>query len=698
MSVSVRGESRTPEVSDANIANNAFFRSYVDYNRLLIRSAVSLNTLLHQAQFLETEDDAVRVANALSHIENGAFSIAVIGEFKRGKSTLVNALLGSSTLPMDVMPVTASITRIVYDRTPHATLVMRDGTRQEIPLTELSQHITKIDAEAEARASAVREAIIGYPTLFCQNNVEIIDTPGLSDEAAMTRLTLDIIPRVDAAVFVISALAPFSQTEADFLKLLLESVDVGRVFFAVTHVDQLHGSDDVQRLTEGVRQRIHKAVKAIAPHAADQSQIRLFPLSAFQALSAKECRDSGLFSESRFGDLENALGGFLAGDRGAASLSQVMQVVREVASQQEQALEQRIAGLKKLDAEEITQYEGRLSELDGILAASEVHLSDQTNRVEKVAGEISKIIERGRNELLTRVDKSIASLSLSDRYLEDREAREAMVKRELANVVNPRVDELCKKTRETLLAWVHQEDDAFARISGRLDAALADRGTTREKVKVVPRQETCRANIALELIEPELPALSDLADAFNTAFRPSAGVVAEAQGVASKALANDTLQEGWRTVRGWLESDGRWRAEAQIKQTRDQIRERLRRGYAEKTADHIDDLIGTVGFEPKALEAIGNVAGALSGALTRENEHILKLVEWRRVELKIDNTRQNASHLHDLEQLEKMKLEAQQLAVEAERHSQVLAAALRKEDDTSGIGGSNVAVKRARRK
>lgn len=698
MSVSVRGESRIPDVSDAIIANNAFFRSYVDYNRLLIRSAVSLNTLLHQAQFLETEDDAVRVAKALSHIENGAFSIAVIGEFKRGKSTLVNALLGSSTLPMDVMPVTASITRIVYDRTPHATLVMCDGTRQEIPLTELSQHITKIDAEAEARASAVREAIIGYPTLFCQNNVEIIDTPGLSDEAAMTRLTLDIIPRVDAAVFVISALAPFSQTEADFLKLLLESVDVGRVFFAVTHVDQLHGSDDVQRLTEGVRQRIHKAVKAIAPHAADQSQIRLFPLSAFQALSAKECRDSGLFAESRFGDLENALGGFLAGDRGAASLSQVMQVVREVASQQEQALEQRIAGLKKLDAEEITQYEGRLSELDGILAASEVHLSDQTNRVEKVAGEISKIIERGRNELLTRVDKSIASLSLSDRYLEDREAREAMVKRELANVANPRVDQLCKKTLETLLAWVRQEDDAFARINGRLDAALADRGTKREKVKVVPRQETRRANIALELIEPELPALSDLADAFNTAFRPSAGVVAEAQGVASKALANDTLQEGWRTVRGWLESDGRWRAEAQIKQTRDQIRERLRRGYAEKTADHINALIGTVGFEPKALEAIENVAGALSGALTRENEHILKLVEWRRVELKIDNTRQNASHLHNLEQLEKMKLEAQQLAVEAERHSHVLAAALRKEDDTAGIGGSNVAVKRARRK
>lgn len=206
---------------------SASFHSYGDYIRLLIRPAVALTALERQARDLGQVDDAQRLRDTLHRLEEGAFSIAVVGEFMRGKTTVINALLGSSTLPMDVLPATAAITRVVHGHHPEATLVWRDGSSKHVPVEALASYVTKSDEVARARAASIHEAIVAYPTLFWQNNVEIIDTPGLSDKRMMTEIAVQIIPKVDTAVMVISALAPFSQTEASLLGLLLQHIEPG---------------------------------------------------------------------------------------------------------------------------------------------------------------------------------------------------------------------------------------------------------------------------------------------------------------------------------------------------------------------------------------------------------------------------------------------------------------------------------------
>ena len=73
-------------------------------------------------------------ANALneltSDIQEDFFTIVVLGEFKRGKSTLVNALLGEKILPTDVLPETATINAIMHSETPTLSVVMRDGNEE----------------------------------------------------------------------------------------------------------------------------------------------------------------------------------------------------------------------------------------------------------------------------------------------------------------------------------------------------------------------------------------------------------------------------------------------------------------------------------------------------------------------------------------------------------------------------------------
>ena len=71
-----------------------------------------------------------------SDIQNDFFTIVVLGEFKRGKSTFVNALLGEKILPTDVLPETATINAIMYSPVPTLSVVMRDGSEETGEVSE----------------------------------------------------------------------------------------------------------------------------------------------------------------------------------------------------------------------------------------------------------------------------------------------------------------------------------------------------------------------------------------------------------------------------------------------------------------------------------------------------------------------------------------------------------------------------------
>lgn len=271
----------------------------------------------------------------LARLNAGAFSVAVVGEFKRGKTTFINALLGRPVLPADAVPCSATVSRLVYGRTPRAEIHFRDGEVRAVELAELDHYITQVTEEAAAMAATVRQAVVAYPTLFCQNNVAIIDTPGLSDTEAFTRLTLDVVPHSDAAVFVVSALAPFSETEGEFLSRLLETLDLDRLLFVVNRIDQIDDAD-ADRVVARIRNRIADIVVRAGltgetpvdvPTVADR--LRVFGLSAHRALRAKLARDADELAASRLPDLEQILEQFLVRDRGVVSLKPALQLLTE---------------------------------------------------------------------------------------------------------------------------------------------------------------------------------------------------------------------------------------------------------------------------------------------------------------------------------------------------------------------------------
>lgn len=306
--------------------------SLTNYKQTLFRLGNWLRQLQDFATRLNIQNLTSSIEDTLHRVETNSFSIAVVGEFKRGKSTFINALLGKEILPSDILPTTATLNRVTYGLKPLVKIQFKDGSEEIIALEDLSNYVTKLTVESEATAARIQEAIVYYPVSYCQNNVDIIDTPGLSDDEIMTAVTLSVLPHVDVAILVVMALSPLSESERDFLENHLLNEDLGRILFVVTGIDRCNSPDDVEKIVTNVENRIKTYIlNGIEKrHGRDSeeykactsriAQPKVFPLSAYQALQAKQNRDLGLMATSRFSEFETALEIFLAEERGVIFL------------------------------------------------------------------------------------------------------------------------------------------------------------------------------------------------------------------------------------------------------------------------------------------------------------------------------------------------------------------------------------------
>jgi GTPase Era involved in 16S rRNA processing len=284
---------------------------------------------LHKA--LKNEQEVEQITKMIETLKTRTFRVAVVGEFKRGKSSLINALLGSVILPADVTPATATINRITYGTSPGITVCYHDGTCENIDINHLADYVTMLTPEGLQRALTIREAIVHYPTPFCQNHIELIDTPGLSDNDRMTGITMNLLGDVDAAIVVISALAPFSQTEAGFVADLILSEKQTNLVFVVTYIDEVD-EDRQDEMVQTIHKRIRDNVLQVVQKnqettdKAEEVQMLLqnapiFGVSSKLALKAFISSSSRMLKESRFEPFKEELYKILTAKQGIHTLN-----------------------------------------------------------------------------------------------------------------------------------------------------------------------------------------------------------------------------------------------------------------------------------------------------------------------------------------------------------------------------------------
>jgi GTPase SAR1 family protein len=303
----------------------------IDYAKTVQHLSRDLEFLLECSSSLKLQNSLALIDDVVTRMRDHRFTVAVVGEFKTGKSTFVNALLGVDVVPTDVLPATATLNRITFGLTPAIEVVYKDGRRDKVAFDELSKYVTK-EHVTDDLLKRVDEVIIQYQAPYLLNNVDIVDTPGLNDEDAMTAVTLSVLPKTDAAILVISAMAPLSEYTRDFLESKLLSADLGRVIFVVNRIGQLGGADDADKLVHHIEQRIAEKVveRARTEYGAGSAEFetyvkkigkpRVFGIDSYQALQAQLRSESELLKRSRFTTFAAGLRKFLNEDRGAVVL------------------------------------------------------------------------------------------------------------------------------------------------------------------------------------------------------------------------------------------------------------------------------------------------------------------------------------------------------------------------------------------
>ena len=187
------------------------------------------------------------------------FRLAFVGEFNRGKSSLINRLLDCSLLPVGNCPTTATVTSIVAGTEDRMEIRFVKSDWQSRPLVTSSwEDLTAIDRKGNEKD------VVGQVRLTLNHDwledldVELIDTPGVGDlSGRRASLAFDLLSQCDAAVFVVSATVSFSLTEATFLQQEVMGRHVTQILVVVSKLDLIPQEEQAIAF-ETIRKRISK--------------------------------------------------------------------------------------------------------------------------------------------------------------------------------------------------------------------------------------------------------------------------------------------------------------------------------------------------------------------------------------------------------------------------------------------------------
>jgi GTPase SAR1 family protein len=250
-----------------------------------------LTTLLATAGLDELRNAAATEALRLS---SSACALTVVGEFKRGKSTLINALLGMDVLPVAALPLTAVGTRVEFGESVHAVVEFRDGHRVEIEPSAIADYATERGNPGNQRGVAGVVATVPVPWLRAP--LRLIDTPGIGSVFADVSATAGaLLADADAAMVVLSAEQPASRRELDFLEEVLAS---GVHAFVVENKMDLVPLSERHEVLEFLHQQLG---------ARDAAMVQVFALSSDQARCAQRAGDTPALAASGLPALQAAL-------------------------------------------------------------------------------------------------------------------------------------------------------------------------------------------------------------------------------------------------------------------------------------------------------------------------------------------------------------------------------------------------------
>lgn len=251
-------------------------------------------------------DLAARVDVALRRAARPSTVVCVVGEFKQGKSSLVNALLGGRACPVDDDLATSVVTVVHHHDEPRVVVRRREGEQaiaEEVAPSELAALVTEAGNPGNERR--LERVDVGIPHPMLAVGLTLVDTPGMGGLGAGTAaMTLAFLPYADALLFVTDASAELSAPELELLRQAAERCPSITVVLTKTDL-----YPEWRRIAE--LDAAHLARAGV--------EVEIVPVSSHVRLVAAERGDDALAEESGIPRLAEGIGTVLATAKGVAA-------------------------------------------------------------------------------------------------------------------------------------------------------------------------------------------------------------------------------------------------------------------------------------------------------------------------------------------------------------------------------------------
>lgn len=408
-------------------------KDYYDIYRAQKSETIDLiDETKHLFQQVDIDSWTNRAEELMNKTENDTFKVLVLGEFKRGKSTFINAMLGEEVLPAYSTPCTAVINEIKWDENKRAKLYFKENISKKIDESKkdyldekIINHINQYNGQippleidvkdlekyvvipdpAKDQGKSVAESPFEKVELYWpfttvdEKGIKIIDSPGLNEHGTRTKVSLDYLTEADAIIFIMSSTALASQSEMNFINNHVMGAGHEDIFFLCNKFDIIRRKKEKLR----VKEYANKVLKSKTKFGEDG----IYFLSSILALDGRIENDNELLDNSGILEFEKDLERFLTKDRGRIKL---MVPIKNILNGIDKARNEIIPNRKKMLNESIQDIEKKYEEIKPRLEDKEHHRAQIIKSIDNQF----KVLENDLNFRFSSTIKEIVNDKFTD--------------------------------------------------------------------------------------------------------------------------------------------------------------------------------------------------------------------------------------------------------------------------------------------
>ncbi|NJO64870.1 MAG: hypothetical protein HC836_44135 [Richelia sp. RM2_1_2] len=344
--------------------------TYQQQKQKLLQLFQQTQAIAKQYKYPEIEQN---LKESAQHLAEGKLIVVVCGEFKQGKSSLINALINETNLfPVDVDITTNLVSSITYGEQEKITVVIGEpgkGQTKEIKRDEIPDYVTEQHNANNAKKAQM--LIIQSPNPQLKEGLVLVDTPGVGGlNTDHTAVAYAFIPNADVILFVSDAQKPLTEKELEFVEMIARHCQ--NLIFVVTKKD----IGNYQEIIESNREKLNQTLNTPG------EEITIIPVSSKIKLNYLKSQDQEDLEDSNFTELENQVwqilnqkGGYILVMRAVRDLGQAIAQIKTPLQKEWEAYQKTPDEVLEMERQ-FEQIKQRLQNLQNNKAAWQTQLND----------------------------------------------------------------------------------------------------------------------------------------------------------------------------------------------------------------------------------------------------------------------------------------------------------------------------------